>query len=114
MTGLTDSGPLTFGELQQKQISWARQNFGEPTVERSIYGIAEEFGELCHAQLKGEQGIRTNEDHVADAKDAVGDLVIFVAQYCSVRGFDFQDCVEKAWAIVRQRDYKKNPGGPKP
>ena len=54
-------------------------------------------------------GIRTNEDHTAKKKDAIGDIVIFLADYCSSEGFDFEDIVLTVWKEVKQRDWKKNP-----
>ena len=54
-----------------------------------LLGICEEAGELCHAQLKKEQGIRgTIEQHDAAMKDAVGDIMIYAINYLS--GIDAQ------------------------
>jgi NTP pyrophosphatase (non-canonical NTP hydrolase) len=69
----------------------------------------EELGELAHAHLKQEQGIRSNEDHDAAARDAIGDVVIYLMDYCSVRGWDFSDCVSEAWGDVSERDWIANP-----
>ena len=59
---------------------WQRKNFGEPNTNHMILGVTEEVGELCHAELKQQQGIRNNEDHVANQKDAVGDILIYLTQ----------------------------------
>ena len=67
------------------------------------------MGELAHAHLKEEQGIRTGENHIALAKDSIGDIIIFLADYCSARGFDLQEIIEETWAEVKQRDWKKDP-----
>lgn len=103
---------LTFKQLQEEQSKWSEYNFGlttEETEKRSMYGIAEEYGELCHALLKQEQKIRMDQDHVADAKDSVGDLVIFVAQLCNAKGWDFQRILEETWAKVKKRDWITYP-----
>jgi len=76
----------------------------------SLLGAVEELGELAHAHLKQEQGIRgTAAEHEEKAKDAVADVVIFLSDYCSKRGFEFQAIIEKTWAEVKKRDWRKNP-----
>lgn len=71
-------------------------------------GVAEEVGELSHAHLKQHQGIRLEEDHEAKARDAVGDILIYLADYCNAREFSLQDCLDKAWDEVKQRDWQKH------
>lgn len=70
----------------------------------------EELGELCHAHLKQEQGIRgTAAQHEAKAKDAIGDILIYLADYTAGRGWDLQAIVEDTWAEVSRRDWRANP-----
>ena len=47
-------------------------------------------------------------DAEVDAVDAVADIVIFLADYCSARGFDLESLVSETWAEVRKRDWKAN------
>ena len=100
---------LTFHSLQEQQKPWVKHNFGERPTVWPLLGLVEELGELCHSVLKDWQGIRTNEDHTAAAKDAIGDLVIFLSDYCSSRCFDLQQIVEDTWAKVQKRDWKADP-----
>ncbi len=92
--------------------NWATQNFGKQEPYRPLLGVMEEVGELCHAQLKSEQGIRTNEDHEEDKVDAIGDIVIYLAHYCDLIGVDLSVCINRTWDKVKQRDWNKNPEGP--
>lgn len=96
-------------KLQDEQRPWVKHNFGDRPSWMPLLGIMEELGELAHAHLKQAQGIRTSEDHEAMAKDAVADIVIFLADYCSSRGFDLEALVTETWAQVRQRDWKADP-----
>ncbi len=97
--------------MQEEQVPWVEHNFpGRPSW-MPLLGIMEELGELAHAHLKQAQGIRTEEDHDALARDAVADIVIFLADYCSARGFDLESLVKETWAEVKKRDWKANPGG---
>ena len=70
-------------KLMIERNEWVSKNFdedspGAPPVQ-SIMGTFEELGELSHAHLKQEQGIRgTDEEHELNAKDAIGDLSIYL------------------------------------
>lgn len=96
-------------KLQDEQRPWVQHNFGDRPSWMPLLGVMEEVGELAHAHLKKAQGIRTNEDHDAKAADAVADIVIFLADYCSTVGIDLESVVLETWAEVRKRDWKANP-----
>ena len=118
----------TLRVLQAEQVSWVKHNFGDRPAWQPLLGLMEEIGELteatggnqhitelvrvlgrlAHADLKSFQGIRTNEDHDAKAKDAVADIVIFLADYCSARGWDMEDIVQSTWDQVKRRDWKRD------
>lgn len=97
-------------KLQQEHVRWANRNFpGDHPSWHPLLGIAEEVGELNHHYLKRVQNIRNGEDHVNGIKDALGDIVIFLADFCNREGIDFQSAIEKAWKEVSQRDWQKDP-----
>ena len=95
--------------LQREQKVWAYHNFGPQRRYESLLGIVEELGELAHAHLKQEQGIRGVGDKEAQAKDAIGDMVIFLVGYCNSRGYNLQQIIGETWAEVRRRDWKLYP-----
>jgi len=66
--------------LVHERNVWVEHNFPDsPSPDGSILGIIEELGELCHAALKAGQGIRgSKEQHIEDAKDAIGDLTVYL------------------------------------
>lgn len=74
---------LDWNKLVEERNAWVAHNFpnevdGHPGL-GSMFGVIEEMGELVHAHLKEDQGIRgTDEQHQADAKDAVGDLTVYL------------------------------------
>ncbi len=83
---------LTIAKLQEEQRPWVRHNFGERPPHGPLLGLVEEVGELAHSQLKKEQGIRgTSEEHDIAMKDAVADITIFFADYCSAVDWDMSD-----------------------
>ena len=107
--GPTAPKVLTFGELQAQVGHWSLKNFGEDPPVWKFVGMVEEVGELAHALLKKKQGIRITEDHEAKAKDAVGDLLVYTADFCARMGYDMQAIIEKVWAKVSKRDWKADP-----
>lgn len=101
---------LALDELQAEVFAWQTKNFGEQESENSLLGCVEEVGELCHAVLKQRQGIRgTPEEHVEAAKDSIGDLMIFLLNYCSGRGWSLEEILLGTWAEVSKRDWIKFP-----
>jgi NTP pyrophosphatase (non-canonical NTP hydrolase) len=100
---------LTFRRLQSEVRAWSVRNFGDRATHQPLLGAMEELGELSHAHLKQEQGIRgTAAEHEAAAKDAVGDLIIYLADYVAGRGWDLQEIMEDTWEIVGRRDWTAN------
>ena len=101
---------MDFKQLQTEQEAWQNRNFGpcDGNSHRCLLGVTEELGELSHAHLKSEQGIRTNQDHNHAKKDAVGDIVIYLAGYCNDNDLSLDECITMAWDEVKQRDWTKN------
>jgi NTP pyrophosphatase (non-canonical NTP hydrolase) len=112
VAALSDDGEgrlplLTLRQLQAELRPWQEHNFPGRESWQPLLGIQEEVGELSHAHLKEHQRIRgTPEEHQAEAKDAVADVVVFLADYCNARGWDFQQLLEETWAEVRKRDWQ--------
>lgn len=101
---------MNLHDLQVQVKTWGQKNFPSAEPWEPLVGAMEELGELSHAHLKRHQGIRgTDLEHRIKAEDAVADIVIFLAHYCSLNGHDFGDCVERIWHSVKQRDWTKNP-----
>lgn len=111
---------LDFHELQLQQFAWVNHNFPDQLEDLlrqddSFLGMVEELGEIARSLLKLRQGIRgTEEKWLRERKDGVGDLVIFLCSFCNSYGLSLQECVETAWAEVRERDWKKYPNTGRP
>jgi NTP pyrophosphatase (non-canonical NTP hydrolase) len=103
---------LTLKELQEESGRWRAANFDpeKRTVFHGLAGVTEEVGELAHAILKSDQGIRgTAEEHKMAAFDALGDIIVYLCSVSDSLGLSLQDAVEYAWAQVKNRDWKANP-----
>lgn len=95
--------------LQDEHQEWLEHNFPNQESHDALLGIVEEVGELAHSHLKKNQGIRgTDRDHVVAIRDAIGDIVIYLASYCNTNGYVFDECVEDAWQEVLVRDWQAN------
>ena len=90
---------------------WLNRNFPNQKPHDALLGLAEEVGELAHAHLKNEQGIRGKDQYQyeREASDAIGDIVIYLASYCNTNRFDLAACIENAWEEVSARDWQKHP-----
>ena len=88
---------MTYDQLQMEQKEWSVVNFGTHPEWHPRLGMLEEIGELAHAHLKSAQGIRgTPEEHLAAKVDAVADIVIFLSDYCTCRGWHLAEEVAVA------------------
>ncbi len=97
-------------QLQQEVEVWSRRNFPNNKPHHPLLGLTEEVGELSHAHLKMDQGIRgTKEEHIEAKKDAVGDIAIYLANYCVLNDIDMADVISNTWNKVKQRNWQANP-----
>ena len=103
-------GKISLRTMQKLHNQWSLKNFGICSSGQMLIGVMEEVGELAHSHLKYEQNIRgTSTKHIADAKDAVGDIVMYLIDYCNKRGFDFEKIIQDTWKEISKRDWEKNP-----
>lgn len=106
---------IDIAEAYQTEINiWSVRNFDDNNGLNAIapmMGIVEEVGELYHARLKDLQGIRKPEGctFVDDERDAIGDILVYLFDYCGRRGHSLPVCFLHAWGKVRQRDWVKYP-----
>ncbi len=101
--------------LQENVSNWAKYNFGDRTWVDCFMGLVEEVGELSHALLKQQQGIRGSaEDHEAAAKDAVGDIILYLADLCHRRGWDMDRIICDTLSEVLSRDWQRYPDSGEP
>lgn len=98
---------LTLEQLQSEMQAWANHNFPKAKSYQPLLGAVEELGELAHTHLKMEQNIR--ETNNEDKWDAIGDIIIYLADYCNKNGIDIAKAVEMTWNSVKYRDWQKYP-----
>lgn len=94
--------------IQDEIKEWSQRNFPDSPAWRPLVGVSEEVGELDHHFLKMQQGIRVTEDHVAGIVDAVGDIAIYLMDFCWKMGLDYDLCIKNTWDKVKQRDWTRH------
>lgn len=103
-------GPFDLKDFQDGVGRWSEKNFGDQPSSNPLLGVVEEVGELSHAHLKGLQGIRHTPDEIKAMKvDAVGDIMVYLADYCHREGIDLEQAVIDTWQKVSKRDWVENP-----
>lgn len=109
-----DNGPvrpvLNLLTFQHEVGDWSRKNFGGQPSTNPLLGVAEEVGELCHAHLKNLQGIRMSPAEARLKKmDAIGDILVYLADYCEREAMSMEEAAYTAWDGVRRRNWVENP-----
>lgn len=98
-----------FKKLQEEQRAWVKHNFGDRPAWHPLMGAIEELGELAHHHLKEAQGIRNHEDHIAEAKDAVADIVIYLSDYCTAVNINLDEVMrEQYYGVIWQNEPMKH------
>jgi len=100
---------MDLSELQSNAKTWADHNFPKAEPWEPLVGAMEELGELSHAHLKEHQNIRIETNYLLDKEDAVGDIIVYLADYCNRNGLDLASCVSSAWKTASSRDWIKYP-----
>ncbi|KKK62283.1 hypothetical protein LCGC14_3005880, partial [marine sediment metagenome] len=99
-------GLVVNGQIWKPEVSISLPDQTEVPLTKALDAI----GRLAHADLKQSQGIRGSDaEHEADAKDAIGDLLIYLAGYTTRRGWNLQDIIEEVWSQVKARDWRRWP-----
>jgi|AntDeeMetagen192_2_1112575.scaffolds.fasta_scaffold01470_5 hypothetical protein len=76
-----------FSEIQIEVGEWSSENFPGQEDINPLIGADEEMGELADT-------IEFDSEPDDEEIDAVGDILIFLADFCSIRGLDYQHAYE--------------------
>jgi NTP pyrophosphatase (non-canonical NTP hydrolase) len=101
---------MNLTDLQIEVAAWQTRQPWEQNANDPLLGLIEEVGELSHAHLKMKQGIRgTKEEHQEAKEDAVGDILIYLADYCNKNQINMNQSMVFTWAKVSERNWTKFP-----
>jgi NTP pyrophosphatase (non-canonical NTP hydrolase) len=82
--------------LELDVIRWAEARGIIPNAEAStqLMKTVSELGELCDAEIK---------DDILAIRDGVGDVLITLIIYCAIKDISVVDCLQDAYAEIKDR-----------
>lgn len=96
--------PTSFPALELEVVRWseARGILKHSTPTAQLLKAFEEMGELASATAKNRPD---------DIKDAVGDVLVCLINYCALLDIDMVQCLGLAWEQIRHRKGHMNAQG---
>jgi hypothetical protein len=85
---------FSWSEFQTGVGTWARHNFGAGPKHHPVLGVIEEVGELGDATAAGDK---------AEVIDAIGDIVVYMADLCFRWGWSLEELVANASNLTAPR-----------
>lgn len=82
---------MNFNEYQQLAFRTVAQTYNVSMELHALHGMVGEIGELHSLYQKTFQGHEFDNNH---AKKELGDLLWFIAEYCSAMGWDMADVAQ--------------------
>lgn len=87
---------MTYEQLEEKILQWSSdrgilQN-GKSTSQ--LLKAISEMGELADAHAKNQP---------EEIKDAIGDIVVCLVNYCALQEMELLDCLEGAYNVIKDR-----------
>lgn len=95
---------MSWSQVELQVLRWAeaRQIIPNATPSSQLLKAVSEIGELCDAEGKRDM----------DAiKDAVGDVLVCLINYCALRDIDMTACLEGAYEQIKHRKGTLMPDG---
>jgi len=81
---------FSFKQLQAEQIPWVKHNFPDRPAWMPLMGMFEEYGEFLDASRSGSE---------EEISDAIADITIFLADFCTSQDLD----LEKLWELRKSK-----------
>ena len=87
---------IMWTSLELDVIRWAEARGIIPNAEAStqLMKTVSELGELCDAEIK---------DDILAIRDGVGDVLITLIIYCAIKDISIVDCLQDAYAEIKDR-----------
>lgn len=94
----------SYQQVEMDVIQWAEARKIIPNAKpySQLLKAVSEMGELADAENKGD---------MPAIKDAVGDVVVCLINYCALRDIDLTDCLAGAYEEIKDRKGTLMPNG---
>lgn len=87
---------MTYEQLEEKILQWSSDRGilknGKSTSQ--LLKAISEMGELADAHAKNQP---------EEIKDAIGDIVVCLVNYCALQEMELLDCLEGAYNVIKDR-----------
>lgn len=95
---------MSFAQIEMQVIQWAeaRRIIPNATPTSQLLKAVSEMGELADAEGKRD---------IDAIKDAVGDVLVCLINYCALRDLDVTTCLEGAYEQIKNRKGTLMPDG---
>ena len=95
---------MSYQGVEMNVIQWAqdRKIIPNSTPQTQLMKTMSELGELADATIKGDK---------AGIIDGVGDVVVTLILYCALQDIDLTQCLESAYAEIKDRKGTLLPNG---
>lgn len=95
---------MTFEQLETLVICWA--------MDRKIIPNAKPYSQLLKAFSEmGELADAENKNNIFDIKDAIGDVLVCLINYCELKDIDMVECLSVAYNEIKDRTGTLMPNG---
>ena len=96
--------PLTFEQLVLNVEAWAAERgiYEHSSARAQLLKAFSEMGELADAEIEG---------NFLAARDAVGDVLVCLINFCAMSGLNIPDCLAGAWDEIKDRKGYMIPDG---
>lgn len=84
---------MRFSQLQEEMLTWQQHNFPNRTAWEPLVGMVEEVGELVESE--------STDRGIVEILDAVGDVGIYMADYCNAKGYN----MDTLWETAKEPTY---------
>lgn len=103
-TPMNRLGMYSYGEAEMSVIRWAeaRRIIPNATTGSQLMKAVSEMGELCDAEGKRDREA---------IKDAVGDVVVCLINYCTLHDLTLTECLVGAYEQIKDRKGTLMPDG---
>lgn len=98
-------------QVQEATHAWRMEKWPDLTPLAQLAGTDVEVSELLEMEVKSEY---YDDDWASEErfKEEIGDVIIYLMGYSSLRGFDVDECVEAALDKNEDRDWEEHMEAP--
>ena len=88
--------------FQHELEARAERNIPRSATYQSLIGVFQEIGKLTRMQIEDEGISDVPENRQAAKRQAIGDVIIYMARYCTAQGWSLAEIIYEAWQKTKR------------